>query len=450
MININFGMLFCIVPLVASMQAFAINNQIQLLNDEELSDIHGQALMSLTYISPSDAENKMQGQNTGFYKLGMEAEVKLNANINKLQLGCGGDNGAGGCDIDIDNLSLSGISDTRTGRAGSSAVLTNPFVEFAIKNPGSASTREVVGIRLSSEKIVGLLSTGTNNEGPNGINSFSGYMKVNGQGEAKTKSGTFGLAKGEVVNTNANINIFLCTTGCGSAQVLNAGYGFNSSKNTGIIIPSMKVPFQIKDAVVSGNRINSAIVKANATIPEIAIKQDSGQLGVSLNTNACVLFFVCVKDTFFKMDTKIQNLKANINFEEALGYIHNLPISSSAYLGLQTSDLHWPGAVEVAKKGWWMSLQDPINLGDITPASELDISSVYPQFAQLLGAKLSEPQYKISVTTGDGLSALFGSGISKTISPIDLSGQSVSLDLKNLKLAAQEITPNCYGSLKFC
>ncbi|MDC5073058.1 hypothetical protein NRA08_18460, partial [Acinetobacter baumannii] len=124
--------------------------------------------------------------NVGFYKLGLEAELEINANIRKLQLGCGGVNGAGGCDIDFDNVSLSGVADTREGRVASDAQLTNPFLEFAIKNPNSASTREVAGIRLSAEAVEGLLTIGTENSAtPNGINSLSGYMVVAPQvGEA--------------------------------------------------------------------------------------------------------------------------------------------------------------------------------------------------------------------------------------------------------------------------
>lgn len=85
------------------------------LSDSEMSATTGQALMSLSYISPKDTANieaaRVGGdKNTGFYRLGLEAELELNANIKKLQLGCGGVNGAGGCDIDIDNVSLSGIS----------------------------------------------------------------------------------------------------------------------------------------------------------------------------------------------------------------------------------------------------------------------------------------------------------------------------------------------------
>ncbi|ESK56184.1 hypothetical protein F990_01182, partial [Acinetobacter tjernbergiae DSM 14971 = CIP 107465] len=145
--------------------------KLKVLSDDEMSATTGQALMSLTYISPKDNAN-LESKRTGitdpsnggigFYKLGLEALLELNINIKKLQLGCGGVNGAGACDIDIDNLSLSGLGNSatsntdsvtdRNARVGSSAALTNPFIQFAIKNPNSAATREVVGLNLSAEK----------------------------------------------------------------------------------------------------------------------------------------------------------------------------------------------------------------------------------------------------------------------------------------------------------
>ncbi|MEM9993069.1 MAG: hypothetical protein AAGE79_02890, partial [Acinetobacter pittii] len=157
------------------------------MSDAELSATRGQALMSMSYVAPTDSANleklRDSNSNVGFYKLGLDADLELNANIKKLQLGCGGANGAGACDIDIDNLSLSGISDTNDGRASSSAKLTNPFIEFAIKNPNSASTREVAGVRLSAESIQGLLTFGSENTTTkNGINSFSGYMVTQATG----------------------------------------------------------------------------------------------------------------------------------------------------------------------------------------------------------------------------------------------------------------------------
>lgn len=125
--------------------------------------------MSLSYIAPNDSTNLMtkysSGSNIGFYKLGLEVDMDLNANIRNLQLGCGGINGAGQCDIDIKNLSLSGLPANynpssgnppdfgAAGRASTSALLTNPFMEFAVKNSNSASTREIVGLRFSAEKL---------------------------------------------------------------------------------------------------------------------------------------------------------------------------------------------------------------------------------------------------------------------------------------------------------
>jgi len=121
---------------------------LNLLDDQELSKVNGQALLSMTVTNPENTNAQMKAENIGFYKLGMDAVMDLNINVKSLKLGCGGVNGAGGCDIDIDNLSLSGQSNTADGRASSSAQLTNPFIEFAVKNPNSAAAREIVGFQL--------------------------------------------------------------------------------------------------------------------------------------------------------------------------------------------------------------------------------------------------------------------------------------------------------------
>lgn len=438
-------------------------NQLLEMTDEQLSQTTGQALMSVSYIAPGDALNlesrRNNGErNVGFYKLGLEADVELNANIRKLQLGCGGVNGPGGCDLDIDNLALSGIKLDAQGnfvamtseeRVASSALISNPFFEFAIRNPESSSTREMLGLRVSAEKVVGLLTVGTDNNIANGLNSFSGYMKINGYGNATTSAGIFGTNPGEVVSTIADINLgIICTSGCGNGKGLTAGYG--NDKNTGLKIPSMQAPFQVNNAVVSGNRLKSAKVDAIAQIPDIPINTSSGQLGVKLNDRVCAIGIICVQDTFIKLETTISGLEAKIKFDEGLGYIHNLPISSAAYLGLQSQAMQWPDAEEVAQQGWWLSLQDPINLGDISPRDSVDISTVYPQFAKILGQKLAEDQYRIKVGLGDGISAIFQAGITKTVSPVNVTGSSVEISLNNLILKSQAVTPNCYGGLKFC
>lgn len=163
----------------------------QAMNDSEMSDSVGQALFNLSYIAPNESGNP--NSNIGFYRLGMEADIEINANINKLQLGCGGINGAGGCDIDIDHVRLTGMVSTGVVDAGpaSDFLVKNPFYEFAIKNPQSASTREIVGLRLGFMEAFGKMTLGepynynpqnlsfTKNNDPNthtGINSISGDL----------------------------------------------------------------------------------------------------------------------------------------------------------------------------------------------------------------------------------------------------------------------------------
>lgn len=155
------------------------------LDDESLADVTGQSL--LTLIKETDSSQQLD-----FFKLGFQAELSLNANIKSLQLGCGGGNGAGKCDIDMSNLSFGCVTNASgtcitlpatpgqpTGADPNNAVnnqaglkdfvLTNPFFQFAIKGGNNASTRQVVGIRLGADKAVGPMSIGN-------LTSYSGYL----------------------------------------------------------------------------------------------------------------------------------------------------------------------------------------------------------------------------------------------------------------------------------
>ena len=110
------------------------------LDDHELAAETGQALLNMAYTAPSNTGTGANNLDYGYYKLGLQAKLELNANIRNLQLGCGGVNGPGACDIDMSNIALSGVPDSYAadgtpqwinGRASSDAVITNPFVEFA-------------------------------------------------------------------------------------------------------------------------------------------------------------------------------------------------------------------------------------------------------------------------------------------------------------------------------
>lgn len=472
--------LFLFLPLTASISvAMANPSQLHALSDDELSDINGQALMSLSYIAPTDTENKMASSGIGFYKLGMEAEVDLNANIAKLQLGCGGANGANGCDIDIDNLSLSGISDTRDGRASSSAKLTNPFIEFAIKNPGSASTREVVGLRLSAEKLVGLLTLGTeNSDKPNGINSLSGYLKVQSgigntvaeqskvKGYANTAAAYMDLAKYPISGKLLALRL-------ANASFTTNGGGFN--------IPSMSnLPFETNQIVVSGNRQTGVGLTASVDIPTIYLGDDASTYptngrvvnnangtttgvytaGSPVNAGitgcqnttlipACIAAWTGRQFSSIKMAGTVSGAKATVNFQESLGFIHALQVNSSASLSLQSIAMSWPGAeaANVAQPGWWLAMQDPVSIGRVEPTQKLSIEPLLGQFAQRAGTYLQNNP----ATTSDLLAILTGTKLDANLGNINLStAPALQMNLSNLQLNGQNFAPNCYGSLKFC
>lgn len=197
MMNFKQAILSISILALSSFSTFvAADTGLTLLSDSEMAAETGQGLVNLSYLAAGQAGNPMAGSSgVSFYTLGIEADVSVNANIKKLQLGCGGSNGANGCDIDIDNFSLGCIANSvgtcislpATGRQINGAVtdnsvgnqsqmkdflLSNPFFQFAIKNPNTASTREVVGIRIGAQNVSGPLSFGN-------INSFSGYLTAN-------------------------------------------------------------------------------------------------------------------------------------------------------------------------------------------------------------------------------------------------------------------------------
>ena len=404
------------------------NHAMQSLTDHELSDVTGQSLMSLSFIAPTDQENKMAGQNIGFYKLGVEADVELNANIKKLQLGCGGINGANGCDIDIDNLSLSGQADSNTGRASSSAKLTNPFIEFAIKNPDKASTREVVGLRLSAEKALGLLTLGDENTSKaNGINSLSGYMKINpSSGKASTAARTMSYNDtGMTIDGNVKACVFL---------VLCPTLGFKSN-NYSLNLKSAPADIYLNGTTVNGTRMSSVKLDGYANIHQLDF---SGDLQAALDISLGLLKLQKV------VDGNITGLKANITVDENLGYVHKLNINNPMSLSLQNQQIWWPKADAAANQGWWLAFDDAIDIGDVTPTDQIQVTNdVLKQVVNPISKYIQNNPPTCSL-----LNCLFGDAL--TVGNVNLTNTTLNFPLKDLQLSKQSFAPNCYGNLKFC
>lgn len=419
-----------LISLVCGLSSISIaqTTTLQVLDDSALSDITGQALMSLTYIAPTDSTNKMVGQGVGFYKLGMEADLELNANINKLQLGCGGINGANGCDIDIDNLSLSGLSsDTRDGRASSSAKLTNPFLEFAIKNPDLASTREIVGLRLSAEKVLGMLTAGTENStSPSGINSLSGYMKIN----STTGTGYTAARNMSYSDTQKSIDGSVKT----SFLFFPLTLGFKST-DYNLELDSTKADIFLNGTTILGSRMSRVKLDGYANINQLNF---AGQLGASLNASGGLL-------TLQKQVTgNITGLKANVTVDENLGFIHKIPLNNPFSLSMQTGSVWWPGAAAAAKNGWWMAFEDTIDIGNVSPSQKIEITNdVLKQVVDPISGFLKSNPIPCSL-----LNCIGGTGLA--VGNVNLPNTTLDFPLKDLQLTNQSFAPNCYGNLKFC
>lgn len=451
-------------------QGFAMTS----LSDQELSVVDAQALLNLEKASDSS-----QGLN--FFKLSVEALMELNVNIKTLQLGCGGSNGAGACDINISNLALSGLNtgtDTTgspsfgtTERASTSASIANPFIEFAIKG-NSAATREIIGFRLGAENILGLLTLGTDNtQNPtDGIQSFSGYMKMaQTTGRSSTQAAIFGTANDQKISGNlkalGNSRKFTSTPGV-------AG-------NNGITVPSMRVDFTMPETIVTGTRMSQATVRGiRSTIASIPLAAaESGktlpgnvmgtpnfsndQLHVAFPALISLLGLELGTEALFKMGagSSLDNLNLDITFEQALSMIHNIPLKGTGgYLSLQSQAVQWQGAdaKDIAQPGWWMSFKDPIQLGYLETTDKVDISYVLPQVATAISDFLLRPENLIDVNALEAVGSLLDTPVVRKLN-IDVgkftnysTGTPASLTLSDKLLNNQNVTSNCFGGHKFC
>lgn len=144
------------------------------MTDDDMDAIHAQGLFWSDKIGGSE----LTGPNAystpfTFYRVGLDADLALNMNIGKLQLGCGGVNdflnAKAGCDIDIDYASLMGRNGVEPGNPLSAFTLRRPYLEFAVKNDGTAN-REIVGIKIGTQSADGAIVAGRRYETNGAVN----------------------------------------------------------------------------------------------------------------------------------------------------------------------------------------------------------------------------------------------------------------------------------------
>ncbi len=312
--------------LISCICAPSFTNAMEALSDDQLSKVDGQALLNLTYTQGTDLSGSggINQSNLGFYRLGLEAQIALNANINKLQLGCGGIKGAG-CDIDIDNAALTGITTSTAQGAGvtSDFLLNNPFIEFAIANPTSSSTRNVVGLRLGALSALGMLSLGSNTN-TNTLSDDTGLNTISGQIGVKVTNATI---------NNVNATLFGLPLLTGSANIANYSTSLVVNRASSFSLTGMT-------AVASGSLLGLTLTNVNMNnIP-------------------------------FTTVHRLQVSDANGN------------PTSNLSLSLQSQDVDWQNVSDgswnttAAQRGWWMTIPQTqfanlsttqtVNLGVVT------------------------------------------------------------------------------------
>jgi hypothetical protein len=373
---------------------------LQVLSDDELSNSTGQALLSLTYSAPSGSGTGATASDYGFYKLGIQGILNLNANIKNLNLGCDGADGTGACDIKASNVSFgcitnasnicipvsgtntnTGVSST-AGRTGmKDFTLTNPFLQLAIKNPTSASTREFMGVRLGAEQTTGPLSFGT-------LSTFSGYLTatanltLNGQTDVAITCGvTTGPCPGTRPGTGVNtfgLNapdrsldldndqacvLFLC------AEFKDLTIDFDGVTRTSPVTVSGKRQTQ---AMISDLRLGSlnspsgavyeivqsmSINRSNSTLSAGLINFVLGLIRGQARTKIVNQFATGLGTSVASLDNNTYLLPYN------LSNVHELDVNSTTFgLSVQKADVQYPGYAQAVNSGWGLYLPNAFNL----------------------------------------------------------------------------------------
>lgn len=414
---------------------------LQAVADEALGEYAGQAFFDLSKQSLAQPG----GGKLDFIKLMLGGQMKVNANIGELNLGPTGSEY-----LKLSNMSLSGGSGP-----GSVMTLQNPFIEFAMQNDGSASSRRVIGLRLGASNMNGVLGIGiqTNNGTDTGISRFSGYLTAQ---SAPGSADIIGTAQTAAFNFNKNVTA--------RVYVDNGVNGrFTTDINPddpGFYVPAQNVAFTVPGGLVvntTSGPITSIPIGANAIIPDIAVSGKAHFDNVRdkscpwYNLVICNIVLALVPSANPTINTGISGLGAVFNMQEDLRFIHKAVLSDNgASLSLQSEDVMWPNAPGgvVAKPGWWLGLSNPVNLGTLNVTTPIVITdSVQNQLASYMSTYFTNNPVKLSFSSAVG--ALLGMDIS--VPYANLSGNNLSVRQDNLNLGATQTQPgNCYGGRSFC
>lgn len=330
------------------------------LDDEGLAQVAGKGLFVSDYIAPTGAT----GSNTdfNFYRMGLDVELALNANIDKMQLGCGGFNetaAPNACDIDMDFVRLMGLNSAGNGPsplgAESDFVLTRPYIEIAVR--GDGTLREVAGIKVGSQQASGYFGVGReyldgqDNMEVGGTCGSGGQAGDAGDGAARSAchsginriSGYMNVELSAVLPLTNGVDGYACF-GLLSNSVSNGGPCYASDS----------------DGVwKNGKRLFSEI---------IGTRVSQMRQVVELDLDAQALGFISIDHAYANL---IQDLKT----------LHGFALNDTGdfFLSFQREEIAFPtydktGYSYPANAGWWMNVPE-VTVTDVVGA-EVDLGGL--------------------------------------------------------------------------
>ena len=154
----------------------------------------------------------------------------------------------------------------------------------------------------------------------------------------------------------------------------------------------------------------------------------------------------CTENLDKQVSGNITGLKTDITVNQSLGLIHALYLNNPASLSLQSQDILWTGAAVGANKGWWLAMEDEVELGSLSPTTKVAITNeVLKQTIAGINKDLTEnPRNCGNLLTG----CVGGSAL--VVGNVPMNTTTLDFPLTNLSLQGQNFRSNCYGGLKFC
>ena len=468
-----FKVLGLLLPTLFATSALALTE----LSDDELSEVTGQA--SLLSIDKYDF-----GANN-FYQVKLNSTVSTSINMDRLLLR----DSAGNSQIDIENFSLNGGDESGV----SSAVLQNPFVEFAFAGniddtSAQARNREIIGIRIGAENMNGYMSLGNRAAVPasqsptgsaipanSGLNMFRGYMKTAAlRGTFRTLDSNGGFQTGDASAIAAGrtgpAGQEYRVTGKVCVGSIFGGCNFLGVQDFEVQNATMKFPSVILDDNPTNNTIDGPIVvKAGGHVVHTADGNPISQ--TTIVTDELALPNISFEMTGrtepvlgFRLDIRgtgsLNGLRAQASVQQDLSYIHRVRLQNNGFsLSAQNRDVQWRGEAVTAKQGWWMHVANEVELGalaiDGVRLPDSSLVQISAEASNILNdTNSTTPEVPIVVSLGQVIGGVFGNVVQTPIGPIpfDSSTPAIGINLttsQDLGANQNEIR-NCWNGALGC